>query len=87
MGIKKKTFGRILEEVREFKERAAVSEALANYLRTRYLPRDSVKTVPQIPCDGSPVSEATLDAMAAELESSAKEMRTLAESRLKEEIP
>jgi hypothetical protein len=76
----KKTVGQAMQEVRELHERAAVNRALAGYIRTRYLPRDAMGAQARVQCMGSPVSEAVLEEMAAELEEGAKEMDGVAKS-------
>jgi hypothetical protein len=75
---RKKTVGEAATEIRELEEKAAVQSALASYLRTRYLPRDSISAQAKLPCQGSSVSEAIIEEIAQELESGAKEFRIAA---------
>lgn len=76
----KKTIGQAFQEVRGLYERAAVNRALAGYLRTKYLPRDSLSAQGKLQCLGSPVSESVLEEMAAELEEGARELEGGAKS-------
>jgi uncharacterized protein YaaN involved in tellurite resistance len=75
MSKKAKTVGQVLNEVKELNERIAVHEALSSYLRTRYLPRDSMASQAKLVCDYGPVSEAMVEEVAQELEEAATEMR------------
>jgi len=81
----KKTLGEAMEEVTELEQKAAVQEVLANYLRGRYLSRDSVQALSRIDCNGAPVQEVVVEAMAIELEEGVEEMRRVA-ARAKEEV-
>lgn len=82
----KKTVGRVLQEIRDLKEEEAVLLVAANFLRTRYLPRDSVVSVPQIPCENSPCSYEVIEEVAEKLESMANEANKAATAALKEEM-
>lgn len=79
-----KTVGEVLQEVRELKERATVHQALASYLRTYYMGRDSGKSQKQLSCDASPVSERVIEEIACELEETSKEAVSIANSTLLE---
>lgn len=72
----KTTVGQVMIDVREYAERAAIHKTLANFLRTRYLPRDSRSAQHRIDCEGKPVSEAVLEGVVADLEESAEEFST-----------
>jgi len=69
---RKKTIGQAIQEVRELEERAAVLRIMSGYLRTKYLPRDAISAQAKIACNGSPVSEAMVEEIAAELDEEAK---------------
>jgi hypothetical protein len=79
-----KTVGEVLQEVRELKERATIHQALASYLRTYYMGRDSGKAQKQLNCDAAPVSERVIEEIACELEEASKEALTIANSTLSE---
>ncbi len=79
-----KTVGEVLQEVRELKERATIHQALASYLRTYYMGRDSGKAQKQLNCDAAPVSERVIEEIACELEEASKEALTIANSTLLE---
>ena len=80
-----RTVGDVLREVRELKERGTVQQALANYLRTYYLGRDSGKAQKQFNCEAAPVSEQVIEEIACELEEAAKEAVTFATTTLSEQ--
>lgn len=79
-----KTVGELLQEVRELKERATIHTALANYLRTYYMGRDSGKAQKQFHCESAPVADRVIEEIACELEEAAKEAVTIANSTLSE---
>ncbi len=69
------TLGDTIAQVREMEGRASVKRAMANYLRMRYLSRDSGRAVAAIQgSDGSAVSEEIVEAEARSLEEEAKEI-------------
>ncbi len=72
---RKKTIGQAMQEVHELDERASVHMALASFLHTRYLPRDSMEAQAQIQCSSGAVSEAMIEEVAQELEEGADEMK------------
>jgi len=77
-----KTVGAVLTQVREVKQRAAVQSALAQILRTRFLPRDGVPdALAQISCEGAPVPVSIIEEMVEELDdgvaSMEKEIRVI----------
>lgn len=70
-----KTVGLVLTQVRELRQRAAIQSALAQILRTRYLPRDGVpEPLAQISCEGAPVSTDLIEEFVEELEDGVCEM-------------
>lgn len=83
---RKKTVGSVLQEHRELNEKSAIYRMLSAYIRTRYLPRDSMAAHAKVPCQGAPVSEAMLEEVAIELEEGAKSMLDTARTLEAEEI-
>ena len=83
---KKKTLGQVMQEIQELEERSAVHKALSSYLRTRYLPRDSISAQAKISCAHGAVSEGILNEVAQELEEGAEEMDNTLRAYKAEEV-
>ena len=83
---KTKTLADALLELRELEERATIHRVLSSYLRTRYLPRDSLSAQMKIPCNDAPVSEAMIQLLAQELDEGATEMETTAKAYQAQEL-
>lgn len=67
------TLGRSIEQVLELEARAAVYRALASYLRTRYLSRDSTSAAFTLKTlAGAAVPETVVQLVAVELEADAE---------------
>ena len=81
-----KTVKQTLSEIQDLKFRAAVYQAGADWLRTRYISRDSAPAVSQINCEGAPVPEEVVEAVLQEMEEQAKEMKDSADSYLGMEV-
>lgn len=75
-----KTLGQVISELRELEERAAIHRVLSSYIRTRYLPRDSMAAQMKIPCNNAPVSPSMLELLAQELDDGATEMEKAAKA-------
>lgn len=80
MARRRKTFKEAQDEYDELLGTAAINRALANYLRTRYLSRDSGVAHARIDCNGRPVPEDLIELKAGDLEAEAAEMETSARS-------
>jgi hypothetical protein len=83
---KAKTLEDVLDEIKAVKEEAVVYLALSNYLRTKYLPRDSMPEPSKLSCEGAPVRIETIDEVAAALEEQARERKDQVLSLLKEVV-
>lgn len=84
---RKKTVATLLTQVSELKQRSALQSALAQILRTRYLPRDGVpEALAQIDCEGAPVSADIIAEYVDELEEGVSEMQKEVRSILSEEV-
>ena len=81
-----KTIKQALSEVSELSQRSAVYEAAANWLKTRYVSRDSTPAVSQVSCDGAPVPEEVVEVVIQELMDQAVEMSDSAISMLGQEV-
>lgn len=80
-----KTIGEVMSEVTELEQRAAVQEAVSNYLRGRYLSRDSGAALSQIDCNGAPVPEVVIEATCIDMDEGVVAMRKAA-AKMKEEV-
>ena len=75
MARKQKTLNEMITEVKELEGKAATYQVCASHLRTRYLSRDSNNAITRVRnADGSPVDEAVIELVAAQLEEEAEEM-------------
>ena len=83
---RKKTVKNTLSEVRELEQLAAVYSASANWLKTRYISRDSAPAVSQVSCNGAPVPEEVVELAIARDEALAKELTDTAEAMLAKEV-
>ena len=83
---KAKTLEDVLDEIKAVKEESVVYSALANYLRTKYLPRDSMPEPSKLSCEGAPVRIETIEEVAAALEEQARERKDQVFSLLKEVV-
>lgn len=83
---KAKTLEDVLDEIKAVKEESVVYSALANYLRTKYLPRDSMPEPSKLSCEGAPVRIETIEEVAAALEEQARERKDQVLSLLKEVV-
>ena len=87
MPPQQKTVVVLLTQVKELKQRAAVQEALAQILRTRFLPRDGVpEALAQIDCEGAPVSPDLIEEIVEEFEDGVTEINKEIRSILSEEV-
>jgi 4-hydroxy-3-methylbut-2-enyl diphosphate reductase IspH len=85
--LTKKTVKRTIQEVRDLEHLAAVHNASANWLKVRYLSRDSSPAIGKIACeDGSSVPEEIIEQAVSHLESLAKELQDTAQAMLGKEV-
>lgn len=70
-----KTLGQALAEVAELEQRAAVNDAIVNFLLTSYVGRDSLPAQKQLGCNGAPIPEGLIEEMSAEFAEAAVDMR------------
>ena len=80
-----KSIGEVMKEITELEQRAAVQEAVSNYLRGRYLSRDSGAALSKINCNGAPVPEVVIEATCIDLDEGVTAMRKAAD-RMKGEV-
>lgn len=84
--MKQKTVGDLVEAVQKSQQRAAVYRAISAFLRTRYLPRDSVAAASKISYEGGAVPELMIEEIACELEEQADDQKVEANKILAEKL-
>lgn len=77
-----KTLGEAMREVTELEQRAAIMDAVVNFLRTGYVSRDSLPAQKALACNGAPIPERLVDEVAAEFTEASTEMRKAAKTVL-----
>jgi len=83
---KNKTLDDVLHGIQSLKHQIAINRALANFLRTKYLPRDSISAPAKINCEGAPVPEGAIEEAVARLEVEASDMGTDLKQYLQAEV-
>ncbi len=84
--MKQKTVGDLVDAVQKSQQRSAVYRALSSFLRTRYLPRDSVPAAAKISYEGGSVPELMIEEIACELDEQADDQKTEATKILSAEV-
>lgn len=79
------TIGETVTQLHELEERVAVKRAIASYLRTRYLSRDSTPAQSRILCKGDRVvSESVVEDEARAIEEDAADIEKSVKAKLGE---